>query len=195
MNQNNQVSQSDDDKCPLKVRRGKRLKRIVLLFLIGLIGVCNASIMAQNGSQGVQYHQDEFILIDQFKTPIETNLSPIRETIILNNDYTLLSNNNNSDLMGDYYEVMGEVSGYTSSVEETDSTPFITASGTTTHKGTLANNCLPFGTQVEIFGQVYVVEDRMNSRYGCNVFDIWVKTKVEAYKLGRKTNIIKVYYE
>ena len=54
---------------------------------------------------------------------------------------------------------------YTPRPEETDSTPWLTASGTTTREGVIASNNLPFGTKVKIDGKIYTVEDRMNSRY------------------------------
>lgn len=68
------------------------------------------------------------------------------------------------------------VSAYTSRVEETDGDPFTTASGSRTHLGTLAANWLPLGTRVAIEGQVYTVEDRMNSRYNATRrLDIWME--------------------
>lgn len=93
--------------------------------------------------------------------------------------------------------MQAEVSAYTSSVEETDDTPFITASGVKTRPGIVANNCLEFGTRVVIGGVEYEVQDRMNRRYGCEVFDIWKQSKHEARTWGRQslTVIIKTHYE
>ena len=54
---------------------------------------------------------------------------------------------------------------YTPRPEETDSTPWLTAAGTTTREGIIAANWLPFGTRVKIDGEIYTVEDRMHSRY------------------------------
>lgn len=86
--------------------------------------------------------------------------------------------------------VPGEVSAYTSSVGETDSTPFITASGHPTGPGVVAcPNDLPFGTQVEIKGEVYTCLDRMNPRYednGIYEFDIWMPEKRIALAWGRQ---------
>lgn len=78
------------------------------------------------------------------------------------------------------------MSAYTSDPNETDDTPNITASGTRTRDGVIA--CpreYEFGTEVEIHGERYTCEDRMNARYD-NHFDIWMKTKEEAYKWGRR---------
>lgn len=95
----------------------------------------------------------------------------------------------------EYEIVKAEVSGYTSSIEETDDTPHLTASGKNTRVGTIAcPSRLSFGTEVHIEGIVYICEDRMNRRYrDREVYDIWFETKVEAYQWGRKSLDIKVY--
>ncbi|RJQ28755.1 hypothetical protein C4565_03300 [Candidatus Parcubacteria bacterium] len=79
------------------------------------------------------------------------------------------------------------ITAYSSTPEETDDTPFITAMGTTVRDGIIATNLLPFGTQVkipELFGnKVFVVEDRMHSRKKNNV-DIWMSSKQDALEFG-----------
>ncbi|MBU4466828.1 hypothetical protein KKF47_02055, partial [Patescibacteria group bacterium] len=42
------------------------------------------------------------------------------------------------------------ITAYSSTVWETDDTPFITAAGTQTRDGVIASNLLPFGTKVKI---------------------------------------------
>ena len=91
-----------------------------------------------------------------------------------------------------YKVVEATVYAYTSREKETDSTPFITANGTKVREGGVANNCLPFGTKVEILFKTYEVNDRMNSRYGCNVFDVWHSDLVEARKWGKKLTQVLV---
>ncbi len=87
------------------------------------------------------------------------------------------------------------VTAYSSSVDETDSTPFITASGKRVRDGIVAANFLPMGTKIripEIFGnKVFVVEDRMARRHAEKV-DIWFPTKQEAKTFGRKKLQIEV---
>lgn len=87
-------------------------------------------------------------------------------------------------------------SAYTSLAALTDSTPFIMADGNTTYFGAVANNCLPFGTRVrlpDLYGdKVFVVHDRMNSRYGCNKMDIWLPTYNEAIQFGVRTSTVEV---
>ena len=81
------------------------------------------------------------------------------------------------------------VTGYSSSVDETDDTPFITASGEKVRDGIIAANFLPFGTKVripDIFGnKIFVVKDRMASKHADKV-DIWFATKELAKSFGRK---------
>lgn len=87
------------------------------------------------------------------------------------------------------------VTAYSSTPEETDDTPFITASNTRVRSGIVATNLLPFGTRVQIpeaFGEkVFVVEDRMHSRK-TNHMDIWMSTKDAAKKFGIMKTEIRV---
>lgn len=83
------------------------------------------------------------------------------------------------------------ISSYTSTVEECDSSPFITASGSHVHMGTAAWNGMPFGTKFtipEISGDlVYTVEDRGSMRVmGTHTVDLWRPTKAEAFAIGRR---------
>ncbi len=85
---------------------------------------------------------------------------------------------------------------YSSTIEQTDDTPFITASGTTVKEGTVAANFLPFGTKIkvpELYGdKVFTVEDRMHARKGYQV-DIWFPDTEEAVYFGAKTTYIEVF--
>ena len=89
-------------------------------------------------------------------------------------------------------ELEGIITAYTSLPELTDRTPYITASGQKVRVGIIANNCLPFGSIVYINGQPYEVEDRMNRRYNCRHFDIWLPTYKQAKEFGLKK--LKVIY-
>lgn len=87
------------------------------------------------------------------------------------------------------------VTGYSSTVDQTDSSPFITAAGTYVRDGIVATNLLPFGTTIkipELFGdRIFVVEDRMNSRYLYNV-DIWFPERNLAKNFGVKRAEIEI---
>ena len=78
-------------------------------------------------------------------------------------------------------------SAYSSTIDQTDLTPFITAAGTHVRDGIMAANFLPLGTIVkipELFGnKIFVVEDRMHSRYFYQI-DIWFPTRAEAKEFG-----------
>jgi len=74
---------------------------------------------------------------------------------------------------------------YSSTADQTDASPFITASGTRVHHGTMAANFLPFGSRVRIGSTEYTVLDRMNSRYnGKYIVDLWFPTRAEAIAFG-----------
>ncbi len=93
----------------------------------------------------------------------------------------------------------GIISFYSSTPDQTDSSPFIAADGFRVYDGMIANNCLPFGTEIKIptlYGdKVFQVHDRMNRRYGCTKFDIWMDApKQELRKLGIKRAEIEIYF-
>jgi 3D (Asp-Asp-Asp) domain-containing protein len=79
------------------------------------------------------------------------------------------------------------VTAYSSTPEETDDTPFITASNSMVRDGIIALNFLPFGTKVRIpklFGnRVFTVEDRMHYRKS-GFADIWMPSKEAAIAFG-----------
>lgn len=87
------------------------------------------------------------------------------------------------------------ITAYSSSPEETDETPFITASGSYVRPGVLAANFLPFGTKVrlpEIFGnQVFVVEDRLHERNNDRI-DVWFPNKEEALRFGAQISEMEI---
>lgn len=75
---------------------------------------------------------------------------------------------------------------YNSLEGQTDSTPWITASGTRCREGVIASNHFPIGTKLMIEGyrgKVFVVEDRMNSRYHKRI-DIWFRDYNDARNFG-----------
>jgi 3D (Asp-Asp-Asp) domain-containing protein len=82
------------------------------------------------------------------------------------------------------------ISAYSSTPDQTWGDPFITASGERVRDGVIANNCLPFGSEVEISGKTYIVLDRMNSRYSCEYYDLWMGTREEALQFGRQELLI-----
>ena len=88
------------------------------------------------------------------------------------------------------------VTAYSSSPWETDQDPHITAAGTYTRDGVVANNLLPLGTRIkipELFGdKVFVVEDRMSWKKGYYQVDVWLPSYQEALNFGAKTTYIEI---
>lgn len=85
---------------------------------------------------------------------------------------------------------------YSSTVDQCDSSPFITASGVHVHDGTIAANFLRFGAKVKfpaLFGdKIFTVEDRMKSNHK---IDIWFPTRQEALNFGAKRTIMEIVVE
>jgi len=90
---------------------------------------------------------------------------------------------------------------YSSTPDQTDLTPCITAIGTRVRRGVVATNFLPIGTRLRIthaFGagltvEDFVVEDRMNSRYnGKYIVDIWFPKRKLALEFGKRTLTIEI---
>jgi len=85
-----------------------------------------------------------------------------------------------------------DMTAYTSTPEECDDSPFVTADGSMVADGIVATNILPFGTKIRIpkyFGdKVFEVHDRMNARYSYRV-DIWMNDKKAMQNWGLKQNV------
>ena len=79
------------------------------------------------------------------------------------------------------------LTAYSSTPDQTDDTPFLTASNTHVRDGIVAANFLAFGTKVqipEIFGdKVFTVEDRMAKKHSDKI-DIWFPERHLAKKFG-----------
>jgi len=88
------------------------------------------------------------------------------------------------------------ITGYSSTIWETDETPELTASGSVVREGIVANNGLPIGTKIkipELYGdKVFVVEDRMSWQKGKYHVDIWFPSYFEAKNFGAKRTYIEI---
>lgn len=91
------------------------------------------------------------------------------------------------------YDVV--ITAYSSSPEETDDTPFLTASGELVRDGIVAANFLPFGTKIkipELFGnKIFVVKDRMATKHSDKI-DIWFDSKELAKIFGAKKTEVQI---
>lgn len=85
------------------------------------------------------------------------------------------------------------VTAYSSTPDQTDATPFITASGTGVRDGIVACNFLRFGTRVrfpELYGdKTFMVEDRMALKNSHKI-DIWFASREQAKQFG--VQVLKV---
>lgn len=82
------------------------------------------------------------------------------------------------------------LTAYSSTVDQTDDSPFIAASGKKVYDGMIAANFLPFGTKIKIpalFGEkIFTVDDRMHRRFSERV-DIWFPERGDALRFGIRT--------
>lgn len=104
-----------------------------------------------------------------------------------------ISPENKAETVTQKYTVVA--TAYSSTPDQTDSSPFITASGTYVRDGIIATNFLPFGSVVkipDIYGdKLFVVEDRMNQRYTTRI-DIWFSEREAALQFGKRTVVVEV---
>lgn len=118
---------------------------------------------------------------------ISPSIAIVEPLIVEENSFLSNINTKNKNLKIQEYWVT--ITGYSSSPDETDETPYITASGELVKEGTAASNFLPFGTKFiipNIFGdKIFTITDRMNERYNDRI-DIWFPTKWEAVNFGKK---------
>lgn len=86
------------------------------------------------------------------------------------------------------------VTAYSSTPDQTDSSPFITANGTFVRDGIVATNFLSFGTKVKFPAysgdKIYTVQDRM-AKKNSHKIDIWMSTRHAALNFG----VQKLAYE
>ncbi|HNY36060.1 MAG TPA: hypothetical protein PLD14_00690 [Candidatus Pacearchaeota archaeon] len=116
-----------------------------------------------------------------------------------NNTLAVFSNKEDRDEDADqskHKKIKVIITAYSSTTWQTDDTPFITANGSTVRDGIVANNMLPFGTELripELYGnKVFTVEDRMHSRKSDYQLDIWFPTLEQAQEFGVKETYIEV---
>ena len=133
--------------------------------------------------------------IDYGRGPVELTLSAHPSDIQAEAKTPQLTSKLPSNSNLPYYETWITATAYTSRVQETDDTPFITASGSTVRDGIVAANFLPFGTEIKIpklFGnKIFVVEDRMSPKKGYHI-DIWFPSRPEALEFGAHLTYIEV---
>jgi len=178
-------------KLSLTKQRGiksyKKKKAILFIFLI----IVDMHIW--NGVIDVLNQPTEKIIIERVAESVSTNVAEAKTEDSqggVGGDILLPSSEELS-------EEMGEFSGYTASVDETDDTPRIMASTKEVYIGAIACPAkFEFGTKIKVQDKIYTCEDRMNKRYRySNHFDIFFETKDEAIKFGRRELNFEVIYK
>ena len=123
----------------------------------------------------------------------EIELFPIDGLVTLQGQALIQSASPNTPVVKAQYWVI--VTAYSSTLDQTDSTPFITASGTYVRDGVVACNFLRFGTRVrlpQIYGEkIFVVEDRMAPK-NSHKMDIWFVSRDQAKQFGIKQLKVEV---
>ncbi|MFA5133601.1 MAG: hypothetical protein WC459_02250 [Patescibacteria group bacterium] len=145
----------------------KKYLNNTLFGFSGLILVLNAIIFPQALDLGVSQKEPAPV---ESKTSVKIMENPVKE-----------------DEKTSKRVIYVTVTAYSSTPDQTDDSPFITANGSHVRDGIIAANFLKFGTKVrfpEFSGdKVYEVTDRMNPRYP-NRADIWMATREQAIRFG-----------
>lgn len=123
----------------------------------------------------------------------EIKLLPVEGPITLYGQALVQTNDPDTPVVTNYHWVI--ITAYSSTVDQTDASPFITASGTNVRDGIVACNFLKFGTRVrfpQLYGnKIFVVEDRMALK-NSHKMDIWFASRQEAKQFGIKTTKVEV---
>ncbi len=133
----------------------------------------------------------ENYLAENFIEP-DLLLDSIQNNSVLSNSGHYFPGNKSIAVFNCPRKIKVVVTAYSSTVAQTDDTPYITASGDWVRYGIVAANFLPFGTELkipEIFGnRIFVVLDRMHHRKGYQI-DVWFQSTQEAIDFGIHRNV------
>lgn len=162
---------------------------MVLPFFI--VSVISIEPLITNSSGGLPRDSEAV-----FRGSITENFSQEPAAELLAQNYPVLSAKGGSASgEKDTKIVKTLITAYSSTVDQTDDTPFITASGSYVRPGIVAANFLPFGATIRIPGifgnQIFVVEDRLHEKNSDQI-DIWMTTEKEALEFGVKISEIEI---
>lgn len=160
------------------------MNKQLLMSMLGIVGVLAAPVLAQPVTSYLEDESDAAVRVEIVAPPEiiqqeQSFFSKLRSFLgIRRVTRTKLP-------IGTKLTVQS--SAYASSPYQTDSTPCVTAAGTRVRPGVVATNFLPLGAILEINGEQYIVEDRMNSRYDGYYLDIWFPSTSSALEFGRRS--------
>jgi len=165
--------------------------RVNILIFVGILSFLLSTLPAlELIGQETQAHADEECLMSE-QNPMEV----LEKSLPLFQENTLMPVSSHSGQEIKTSTIYVVLTGYSSTEDQTDSTPFITASGSCVGEGTIAANFLPFGTEVKIpslYGdRIFVVEDRMHPRNDYKI-DVWFPTRWQALDFGVKRTYVEV---
>lgn len=170
----------------------KALKKALMSspFEFGLLSLMAASLVYTALPTQAFADSEATIAAENQAKAVDLEIAAMQNELV---DYGVLPE---SDLRGPAYTMVVPATSYNSLPGQTDSTPDITASGTHTRWGVVAANFLPIGTRIkipELYGdQIFIVEDRMNSRYWKRI-DIWMADYQDSKQFGIRNIKIEVY--
>ncbi len=186
-----------------KKQRQKIIKIANFIILLSLVAHFSypPTVLAQNRPKNTQKNLSSKTIIKKTNIPnsqnfsqktkndsslVKKNLNPSTKKSLKNNQAKKIKTSSQNQIWYTRYVL---VTAYSSTVDQCDSTPFITASGSHVRDGIVAANFLKFGTKIrfpEYSGdKIYVVEDRMHPRFS-NRVDIWMPTRSQAKIFGVK---------
>lgn len=194
-----------------KLTKIRQISAIVMLVIFAQITIsvpaANAAIFGQSDNGKVSSKNGSILspvipyLTANFRLSGSEEKQGSKLTIVqgnfltANNSPESKTSGNSKNLSVKVRELIISISAYSSTVDQTDDSPFITARGTYVRDGIIAANFLPFGTKIkipELFGdKIFVVEDRMNSRYWHKI-DVWFPERQDALEFGVKTAKIQI---
>lgn len=165
-----------------------RLKSPLVIAIIAILSITMYSIYPQEKVVEAKTNNKTKIITEENSSVAQTPvLAVLAEEDSIPKKEKVESIEKNEDVLIVKKKMKVTATAYSSTVDQTDSTPFITASGTHVHDGTIASNFLKFGTKVRfpsLYGdKIFIVEDRMKSNVKV---DIWFPTRQEAKNFGRK---------
>lgn len=197
-----------------KIRRLIAARLVATLLFTALAPVTNAGILDWFSGSGNEIFVSNQISGDGFAYLMASGQSvsvdktnPTQVDPVLTEGVFLVANHSPSIKKGVSQKIVAKdnpaaiqelivpTSAYSSTPDQTDNSPFITAWNTSVRDGIVAANFLPFGTKIkipEIFGdKIFVVEDRMNKRYWHRV-DVWFPDRASALNFGVKVLKIQI---
>ncbi len=175
----------------------KKIHKCLYLLLFIIISENSFFYMPTIAQASVREHKIEANKKAQYEYNILLNEILNQEKVYQNNKViNHLPKNNYLRIVRVEYHI---VTAYSSSKDECDSSPCITADNFDLCKNNKENvvavNWLKFGTKIRIpeyaGNRIFTVQDRMNKRYS-NRLDIWMKNKKSAKNFGVKFYRIEI---